>query len=96
MYQLYKVFSLTPGICQRAAAKWQELMEEPEQRDRFRKIEHMRWVRFHLLHNWSYAPARDDAARRHPLLVPFEMLSEEDRQKDDYAWQMLGELYSTQ
>ena len=90
------ICEVTPGICRRAAAKWQELAEDPEQRDRFRKIEHMRWVRFHLLHNWSYAPVRDDAARRHPLLVPFEMLSEEDRQKDDYAWQMLGELYGTQ
>jgi hypothetical protein len=55
-------------------------------------IEHERWVRFHLMNGWSYAPVRDNSARRHPLIVPYEQLSVSDREKDDYAWEILKVL----
>ncbi|MBQ4424999.1 MAG: hypothetical protein II882_04610 [Lachnospiraceae bacterium] len=60
-------------------------------KDRCRRIEHLRWCRFHLLNNWHYAPERDNAQRLHPLLVPFDRLSPEEQAKDDYAWQLLAE-----
>lgn len=63
-----------------------------EEKDRCRKIEHDRWMRFHVLNNWQYAPVRDNDRRLHPLLLPFEDLSPEDQAKDDHAWELLGKL----
>jgi len=58
----------------------------------YRDIEHLRWMRFHSLYNWQYSPVRDNAARRHPLLRPFEDLPLSEQEKDDYAWELLGKL----
>lgn len=55
-----------------------------------RRMEHERWMRFHILNNWQYAPVRDNEKRLHPLLLPFDDLSPEDQAKDDYAWELLG------
>lgn len=73
-----------------AFQKWQE--EWPVKKDLFRWIEHERWMRFYLLNNWQYAEKRDDAMRLHPMIRPFDCLPEEEQAKDDYAWEMLGEL----
>ena len=62
----------------------------PEQRSRLRRIEHLRWTRFHLLNNWVWGPVRDNARRIHPALVAFDDLSPADQAKDDYAWELLS------
>ena len=74
----------------RAAAVWESL--PPERRESLRETEHRRWLRFYRLYNWSFAERRDDAQRRHPLLLPYEELSEAERAKDDHAWEMLARL----
>ena len=81
---------LTQSACAAAWAAYQAADEDA--RERFRRIEHDRWVRFHVLNNWQYAPERDNARRRHPLLVPFDQLSRADQLKDDYAWETLARL----
>ncbi|MBQ1386830.1 MAG: ion transporter [Erysipelotrichales bacterium] len=63
-----------------------------EERDTYRAIEHERWLRFHLLYNWQYSPVRNDKEHLHPSLVPFEELTEEERAKDDYGWEILKNL----
>lgn len=63
-----------------------------EQPDLCRRIEHDRWVRFHAMYNWHYAPARRNEMREHPLMVPFDALSEPEQAKDDYAWELIGKL----
>ena len=73
----------------RAAALYEALPEDGKRR--CRRIEHERWNRFHLLNNWQYGPVRDNAARIHPLIRPFDELSREDQAKDDYAWQLLAQ-----
>jgi hypothetical protein len=52
----------------------------------------MRWMRFHLMNGWQYAPVRDNARRRHPSLRPFSELTLEDQAKDDYGWELIGTL----
>ena len=48
------------------------------------EIEHIRWCRFHRLNHWEYAPVRDKAARKHPFLVPYEDLAQEEKEKDGF------------
>lgn len=62
----------------------------PEVRDRLQELEHIRWMRFHMLHNWTYAEKRDNAARRHDCLKPYRELSRENKDKDASAWRTIG------
>lgn len=61
----------------------------PDEKDRFRRIEHARWCRFHRLNGWQYGDVRDDQKRLHPLLVPFDRLSPAEQEKDDNSWELL-------
>jgi len=45
-------------------------------------FEHDRWMKDRRDHGWTYAPARDNRRKYHPLLVPWEQLSEKEKQKD--------------
>ena len=76
----------------KAVAIWDQA--DPALKDTCRRIEHERWRRFHLLNNWQYAPVRDNAARQHPLLLPFDELDPDDQAKDDYGWELLRKLCS--
>lgn len=84
------VRALTPEICRAAAERFDALSDD--ERDRCRRIEHNRWALFHTLHNWRYAPRRDNDAREHPMMVPYDALSEPERRKDDNAWLLLHTL----
>lgn len=79
---------VTADNCERA---YRRFAEDPL-RDRYRMIEHQRWMRFHSLHNWRYGPVRDNGARCHPMMVPFAALSQAEQAKDDYAWQLLASM----
>ena len=84
------VRELTPEVCARAADAYEAL--PPEEIENCRRIEHSRWSLFHALYNWRYAPVRDNAARRHPMLLPYDQLSQAEREKDDNAWKELRVL----
>lgn len=81
---------ITAEHCRAAYERYR--MTREEKREEYRRIEHDRWVRFHSLYNWCYAPVRDNSARHHPLMLPFEMLDPKEQEKDDYAWELLGVL----
>ena len=81
---------LTAEDCRKAYARFREMYET--QADLLQKMEHRRWMRFHQMYNWQYAPVRDNARRRHPLMLPYEQLSAAEQRKDAYAWEMLGRL----
>jgi hypothetical protein len=46
------------------------------------QAEHIRWMNDRLSNGWTYAPVRDDAKKRHPLLVPWDSLPDEEKRKD--------------
>lgn len=44
--------------------------------------QHDQWMRDKLRDGWTFGPEKDPARKTHPLLVPYEDLSFEERQKD--------------
>lgn len=40
------------------------------------------WARLRFAQGWEYGPARDDANKRHPCLVPYEQLPESEKEFD--------------
>ena len=43
---------------------------------------HENWSQERLNQGWVWGPARDDAQKRHPCLVPYDELSEEEKEFD--------------
>lgn len=58
------------------------LMEKGVSMEILAELEHIRWCRYHYIHNWEYGPVRDDGRRIHNSLIPFSELSEEEKLKD--------------
>jgi len=46
------------------------------------KNAHEIWAQLRLAQGWRHGPKRDDAAREHPCLVPYEQLPESEKQYD--------------
>ena len=46
------------------------------------KNAHDVWARLRLAQGWRWGPARNDAAKEHPSLVPYEALPESEKQAD--------------
>jgi class 3 adenylate cyclase len=44
--------------------------------------EHDRWMKDRLRNGWAYAPQKDVSRKYHHLLIPWEKLSEEEKEKD--------------
>ncbi len=53
-----------------------------ELRERIAENAHDVWASGRLRQGWTYGPARDDAAKRHPDLVPYADLSDSEKQYD--------------
>ena len=43
---------------------------------------HENWARLRMAEGWTYGPKRDDATKTHPSLVPYEQLSESEKDYD--------------
>jgi len=43
---------------------------------------HENWAKLRIAEGWHYGPRRDDREKEHPSLVPYEQLSESERQYD--------------
>jgi hypothetical protein len=53
-----------------------------EELEMLSRLEHERWMADKLAAGWTYGNPRDDAARQHDCLVPWEQLAESEREKD--------------
>jgi voltage-gated potassium channel Kch len=60
--------------------------------ERLAEIEHRRWCAERLLAGWERGAARDDARRLHPSLVPWDELSETEREKDRQVVKAIPEI----
>lgn len=43
---------------------------------------HEVWAQNRIAEGWSFGPVRDDSARKHPCLVPYEDLPESEKEYD--------------
>lgn len=84
------ITEITPENCRAAYRIYQETRENKSLI--YREIEHLRWMRFYVLRNWSCGPRKDSARRLHPDIRPFCQLSPAEQAKDDYAWELLGKI----
>ena len=69
----------------------------PEQMELLAELEHIRWCRYHQFHNWRMGipenGARKDATLRiHKDLIPYDELTEEEKEKDKGNIRMLLKL----
>ena len=46
------------------------------------KNTHEVWAAGRIRDGWTYGPTRDDEKREHPCLVPYDALSEEEKEYD--------------
>jgi serine phosphatase RsbU (regulator of sigma subunit) len=46
------------------------------------KVEHLRWSWDRRLNGWTYGKVKDPGEKRHPSLVPYDELSETEKEKD--------------
>lgn len=58
------------------------LLKEGVPVENIAELEHIRWCRYHYIHNWKYGPDTDSRRRVHNCLIPFQDLSEEEKRKD--------------
>lgn len=65
---------------------------EQEQPSRLARLEHIRWCRFHYLHNWSYGDKKCVVNRTHPLLLPFDDLDKESQLQNEETINNIKEI----
>jgi len=53
--------------------------------ERLARNAHEAWARERLADGWRWGPRRDEAAKLHPSLVPYEELPEEEKKYDRIA-----------
>lgn len=68
---------------------WDEAMIEA-----LARVEHVRWMTQRQLSGWQVAERRDDAAKRHPDLVAWEVLGEDRRELDRNVVRQVPELFA--
>ncbi|MCD8119936.1 MAG: ion channel [Lachnospiraceae bacterium] len=71
---------------------YQENIKNTQVLDRYRRIEHLRWLRFYAYYNWSYGPRHDEALRQDPRIRAYDELPEHCKADNDYSWELLGEI----
>ena len=83
---------LNEASCMLAYTRYRTKKLDPVTRDELRKIEHIRWIHYYVYYNWSYGPVRDDTLRQHPMIRPYDELTDEQKAHHDFAWELLHEI----
>ncbi len=88
------ITELTASAVQKAYDRYCKTKNSTEAKERYRKLDHMRWLRFYIFYNWRFGPVRDDKAGQHPMLCPYEELTLEQKRERDAAWELMGSLFT--
>lgn len=77
IHKKMKVECKIPGI--------EKTLEERSEAEKWalRNLEHRRWNAYIRSEGFTYAPVRNNLAKTHPCLVPFDQLPEKEQEKDD-------------
>lgn len=86
------ITEFTADTTEKAYQKYCETKSTESIQDWYRRLDHMRWLRFYTFYNWSFGPVRDDAARQHPMLCPYDRLTPEQKKERDASWELLGQI----
>lgn len=86
------ITELTASTVKKAYDRYCKSKDSGNMREIYRKLDHMRWLRFYIFYNWSYGLARVDAVRQHPMLCQYEELTPEQKKERDAAWELLGSI----
>ena len=86
------ITELTADAVKKAYDTYRRTKSSEEAREMYRKLDHMRWLRFYIFYNWSYGPTRDDEKRQHPMLCRYEELTPAQRKERDAAWELMGKI----
>lgn len=86
------ISQISPALC--AKAYWVYLSNSRHKLilEEYRKIEHLRWMRFYAYNNWKYGDVRDPLNKTHPMYTIYECLSEKQKQEMDNSWHLLDSL----
>ena len=87
-----KITELTPRTVEKAYVNYCKTKKSDFMQDWYRRLDHMRWLRFYAFYNWSYGDVRDDDARQHPMLCAYNELTLEQKKERDAAWEILGNI----
>lgn len=88
------ITDFTAETVERAYKKYCETKRDESVQDMYRRLDHLRWLRFYTFYNWSYGQERNDDKRVHPMLCPYAELTAEQRKERDAAWELLGSFSS--
>ena len=55
------ITELTADMAEKAYRRYCETKADEAVEDMYRRIDHLRWLRFYTFYNWIYGPVRDDA-----------------------------------
>ncbi len=86
------ITKLPRSVLERAYKVYEEDIKDPEKLDRYRQIEHQRWLRFYSYYNWTYGEPYNKELRLDPKARPYEELPPELKSHGDYSWELIGKL----
>ncbi len=88
----YRINTINAEDCAKAYWRYLEDSRHPLILEEYRKLEHIRWLRFYAYHNWQYGEKRDPVRKLHPMYVPYEQLTEAQKKEKDNSWHLLDAL----
>jgi hypothetical protein len=62
------------------------------EREKYRMIDHLRWLRFYTYYNWSYGPKRDETLKQHPMMRLYENLTPSQQRERDLSWELMNNI----
>jgi hypothetical protein len=86
------ITELTSSVLMRAYRRYSETKDRLPDQEKYREIEHLRWLRFYTYYNWSYGPERNDTLHQHPMLRPYSQLTPPEKIERDAAWELMNNI----